>query len=255
MENILSLVRRPVAALGRRVLGTITAVSTPHPVIALTFDDGPHPQFTPMMLEVLRHHRARATFFMLGEYASKYPDIVESVARDGHAIGNHSWDHPSFPLISSNERRRQIRTCGQALVPYGIRIFRPPFGHQTLRTRFDVFVLGYRVIAWDIDADDWRDRDARWIADRVGQQAKPGSIILFHDALASVLEERHESREQTLEAANMLLTNLSDRFRFITVPELLKHGKPQRVNWEKQAQVGFLERRRKSYRNTRDYLR
>jgi peptidoglycan/xylan/chitin deacetylase (PgdA/CDA1 family) len=255
MENIVSLFRRPVAALGRRVLGTITGVSTRHPVIALTFDDGPHPQFTPMMLEVLKRHRARATFFMLGEYASKYPDIVESVARDGHAIGNHSWDHPSFPLISSNERRRQIRSCGQALVPHGIRIFRPPFGHQTLRTRFDALVLGYRVIAWDIDADDWRDRDASWIADRVGQQAKPGSIILFHDALASVLEERHESREQTLEAVNMLLTNLSDRFRFITVPELLLHGKPQRVKWDKQAQAGFLERRRKSYGNTRDYLR
>ena len=244
MKDLASYVRRPIAALGRRVLGTITGVSTSHPVIALTFDDGPHPQFTPMMLEVLKRHRARATFFMLGEYARKYPGIVKSVARDGHAIGNHSWDHPSFPVISSKERRRQIRTCGQALVPYGNRIFRPPFGHQTLRTRFDVLLLGYRVITWDVAADDWHDHDARRIADRVGQQAKPGSIILFHDALASVLEERHESREQTLEAVNMLLQNLGDRFRFVTVPELLRHGRPQRVNWQRQPQVNLLKQLR-----------
>ena len=244
MKKFVSFVRSPIAALGRRVLGTITNVSTSHPVVALTFDDGPHPQFTPMMLEVLRRHRVRATFFMLGEYARKYPAIVESVARCGHAIGNHSWDHPSFPLISSSERRRQIRTCERALTPHGLRIFRPPFGFQTLMSRLDAFLLGYQVITWDIDANDWLDHGARGIADRVGQQTKPGSIILFHDALASVLEERYESRENTLEAVNMLLDNLGDRFRFVTVPELLQQGQPQRVKWQNQAEHDFLKRLR-----------
>jgi peptidoglycan/xylan/chitin deacetylase (PgdA/CDA1 family) len=239
MRDVVHFIRRPIAALGRRVLGTITNVSTSHPFVALTFDDGPHPQYTPMILEVLRRHRALATFFMLGENARKYPEIVESVARDGHAIGNHSWDHPSLPLISSRERRRQIRACEKALTPHGLRIFRPPFGFQTLMSRLDPFLLGYQVISWDVAAHDWLDHDARWIVDRVYQQAKPGSIILFHDALAPGNEEGYESPKNTLEAVNMLLDNLGDRFRFVTVPDLLKHGKPQRVNWQREAPPDF----------------
>jgi peptidoglycan/xylan/chitin deacetylase (PgdA/CDA1 family) len=244
MKEIISFARRPFAALGRKVLGTITSVSTSHPMVALTFDDGPHPEFTLRMLEILSQHQARATFFMLGKYAQKYPDIVEKVALDGHAIGNHSWDHPSFPLITSRERRRQIRSCGDALVPHGLRIFRPPFGHQTIRTRLDALLLGYQVVGWDIAADDWLDHDARQIAERVGEKMKPGSIILFHDALATVLDERYESREQTLEAVTILLKNIGDRFQFITIPDLLQHGRPRRENWQREGQKDFFSRLR-----------
>ena len=244
IKNIGTFVRRPIAAMARRVFGTINSVSTSHPVVALTFDDGPHPQFTPMLLDVLKRHLARATFFMLGMHAQKYPEIVESVAHGGHAIGNHSWDHPPFTLISRGERRRQIRSCERALGPHGLRIFRPPFGYQNLSTRIDAFLIGYQVIAWDVTADDWLDHDARLIADRVAQQTKSGSIILFHDALSCFLDERYESREQTLEAVNLLLDKLGEQFQFVTIPELLLHGKPNRVNWHVQAQSDFLNRLR-----------
>jgi peptidoglycan/xylan/chitin deacetylase (PgdA/CDA1 family) len=246
MQNIVQVIRGPISALARRVLGTIKGVSTSHPVVALTFDDGPHPDFTPKILKILERYKARATFFMLGKYAQKYPEIVKNVARGGHAIGNHSWDHPSFPLISSRERRRQLRSCKRALAPYGLRIFRPPFGHQNLSSRLDAFLLGYQVIGWDIDAVDWRDDDAHWIVARVGQKTKAGSIVLFHDALYGVLEERYESREQTIEAVNMFLDNLGDRFRFVTVPELLQHGQPHRVNWYSQGQSEFMNRLREA---------
>jgi peptidoglycan/xylan/chitin deacetylase (PgdA/CDA1 family) len=230
--------------MAKRVFGTITSVSTSHPVVALTFDDGPHPQFTPMMLEILRRHQARATFFMLGMCAQKYPEIVENVAHDGHAIGNHSWDHPPFPLISRGERRRQIRSCEHALGPHGLRIFRPPFGYQNLITRIDAFLLGYQVIAWDVTATDWLDHDANLIADRVARQTKSGSIIVFHDALSCFLDERYESRKQTVEAVNLLLRRLREHFQFVTIPELLQHGEPNRVNWQIEAQSDYLNRLR-----------
>ena len=77
------------------MLGTLTSVVTKEPLVALTFDDGPHPEFTPRVLEILRHHQAHATFFMVGAGAEKYQGIVRQVAREGHAIGGHSWDQPS----------------------------------------------------------------------------------------------------------------------------------------------------------------
>lgn len=242
----LQFVRRPISALARRMLGTVTNVSTSHPVVALTFDDGPNSQFTPRLLEVLGRHQARATFFMLGESAQKYPEILESVARGGHAIGNHSWDHPSFPLISRRERHRQIRACTDALAPHGLRLFRPPFGHQNLSTRFDAFLLGYQVVTWDVVAIDWLDHDARWMSDRVEQQVKPGSIILFHDKLFTTIDGRYESREPTLEAVNTILEHLGGRFRFVTVPELLRHGRPKRVNWQQQGDADLLNSFRES---------
>ena len=128
-------IKRSYKAAMARSLGTIMHVDTREAVVALTFDDGPHSEFTPLLLEVLDHHRAKATFFMLGEAAQKHPAIVEQVARRGHAIGNHSWDHPSFRLISRAERLDQMRACASALAPYGGRLFRPPYGHQSVRSR------------------------------------------------------------------------------------------------------------------------
>ena len=139
------------AALARTGIGgSITGVSTQEPVAALTFDDGPHPESTPRLLEVLAKHRARATFFMVGEAAEKHRGLVRRVAEEGHAIGNHSWDHPSFPLMSGRERRRQIRACERALAPYGSRLFRPRYGHQHLASWLDTRRLGFDVAAWRV---------------------------------------------------------------------------------------------------------
>jgi peptidoglycan/xylan/chitin deacetylase (PgdA/CDA1 family) len=87
--------RRAGGAIVRQAVSTITHVSTNEPLAALTFDDGPDPLYTPRVLEILQKHRAQATFFMVGQTALRHPDLVQLVARGGHAIGNHSWDHPS----------------------------------------------------------------------------------------------------------------------------------------------------------------
>ena len=93
-----TLARRGIAATAA-VLGSLIRVSTTEPVIALTFDDGPHPVDTPALLEVLARHRARATFFLVGKSAARHPELVARIVAEGHAVGGHTWDHPSLPTL------------------------------------------------------------------------------------------------------------------------------------------------------------
>lgn len=224
------------------MFGAITHVSTKDPVVALTFDDGPHPDYTPRLLDILKKQQARATFFMVGEAAQRHPQIVQGVAQEGHAIGNHSWDHPSFPLISSQERRAQIRACDKAIAPYGERLFRPPYGTQNFASQLDAVLLGYQIVTWDVSPGDWRSGDAVSIAGHIERRVKPGSIIVLHDRLFDAVDEAYFDREPLLETVRIFLHRLGSRFRFITVPELLRHGKPQRRIWFKEANVEFLNK-------------
>jgi peptidoglycan/xylan/chitin deacetylase (PgdA/CDA1 family) len=237
------------------MMGTVTHVTTQDPVVALTFDDGPHPESTPRLLDILEKHGAHATFFMVGEAAQRHPDIVRRVAEAGHAIGNHSWDHSSLPLLSGKERRAQIRACEKALAPYGQRLFRPPYGHQSLASRLDALGLGYQVVTWSVTASDWQDRDAQWITDRLTDETSPGDIVLFHDALYTYVEKRYTDREPTLQAVDLLLECLGERFRFVTVPELLRSGEPQRRNWYQEADVDWLNRLGGAFGEPRRYVR
>lgn len=222
------------------MMGTITHVSTQDTVAALTFDDGPHPESTPRLLDILEKHQAHVTFFMVGEAAQQYPEIVRRAAQSGHAIGNHGWDHPSFPLISGRERRAQLRACAKATAPHGQQLFRPPYGHQSIASRLDALWLGYEVVTWNVAAVDWLDHDAEWMTNRLISIIKPGSVILFHDVLYHTIEARYADREPMLEAVDMLLEELGDSFHFITVPELLRHGRPQRRNWYWKADPDWL---------------
>lgn len=231
---------KPWKRVTSKLTGTITHFSVRDTVAALTFDDGPHPEFTPRLLDILERYQARATFFMVGEVAQRYPDLVQRVAKAGHAIGNHTWDHPSMPLIGGRERRTQIRACARAVAPYGSRLFRPPYGNQNLASRLDALWLGYEVVTWNLHAEDWLDHEAEWMADRLIKQIRPGSIILLHDALYTTSEARYTDRTATLEAVNILLERLGDHFRFITVPELFRYGRPQRQTWYQQADVDWL---------------
>jgi peptidoglycan/xylan/chitin deacetylase (PgdA/CDA1 family) len=159
---------------------------------------------------------------------------VRRVAQAGHAIGNHTWDHPSVLLISGNERRAQIRACAQALAPYGQRIFRPPYGHQNFASRFDSLYLGYQVVTWNVHAYDWLDHEAGWMADRLIHNIRPGSIVLLHDTLWQPREKRAEDRRPLLAAVDILLGQLAEQMSFVTVPELLRRGRPQLRNWNRK---------------------
>ena len=223
-------------------MGTITHVSTKEPAVALTFDDGPHPEYTPRLLDILERYHARGTFFMTGEAAQAHPELVKRVAAGGHAIGNHSWDHPSFPLITGRERRRQIRKCASVLAPYGERLFRPPYGEQNIASRLDALLLGYQVILFNIATDDWRGGDAVSIVAQIERQIRPGSVVVLHDKLFDALDEAYFNREPVVEAVQILLNRLGDRFHFVTVPELLRRGRPQKDTCYKKANLQLLNK-------------
>ena len=203
------------------------------PAVALTFDDGPHPYFTPRVLDILSTYDARATFFMIGKRARQYPHLVKKVAKAGHSIGNHSWDHQPFIGLNSKERKGQIHACKKALYPYGEMIFRPPKGYQNYASRIDVFFLKYTVITWSLHVDDWKNRTAKAMMHKLTSSCRPGSIILLHDAVWDPEFEGVENRTSMLEALEEFLQRVHARFQFITVPELLKLGRPQRRSWIK----------------------
>jgi peptidoglycan-N-acetylglucosamine deacetylase len=232
---------------------TITHVSTKEAMVGLTFDDGPHPESTPRLLEILAKRHARATFFMIGEAAEKHRGLVRQVAEEGHAIGNHSWDHPSFPLVSGRERRQQIRACERALAPYGVRLFRPPYGHQNLASWLDARRLGYDVVAWSVVGEDWRSRDAVSMTDLLVRSLYPGCVVVLHDGLFDASDVRCFDREPMLEAVTMLLDLLHGRFRFVTVPELLRQGRVEGRFWFHPPDAQVLNRLQRSVGDPRRY--
>jgi peptidoglycan/xylan/chitin deacetylase (PgdA/CDA1 family) len=237
-----TLARRGIAATAA-VLGSLIRVSTTEPVIALTFDDGPHPVDTPALLEVLARHRARATFFLVGKPAARHPELVARIVAEGHAVGGHTWDHPSLPTLAGRYRRRQLDWTRQALGAADSRLFRPPFGHQSLRSRLDARRRGLTVVCWDVVAEDWRDDPADQLVERVYRTVRRGSIVLFHDTLYSTTDERFRDRGATRAAVDRLLTDLSAQYRVVTVPQLLRHGRPVRWHWYRRPS---LERLRES---------
>lgn len=213
--------------------GCITRVETAEPFIALTFDDGPDPRFTPRLLDLLERHDARGTFFMVGSAAADHPDLVRRVREAGHAIGNHTWDHPSVSQTSWKETRSQIRACQEALEPHGLRLFRPPHLAQSKASVLNCRTLGYEVIMANRDSCDWWNPVGSDIAETLLAGAAPGDIILLHDGLAG-FSGRHlpypplTDRSAMLAGLEEFLTKTEGRFRFVTVPELLASGRPVR---------------------------
>ncbi len=221
---VLRRLKSHAGSIAGGVVGPVTHVKTRDRKVALTFDDGPHPLYTMRLLEILDRYGAKATFFVVGEAARRYPRIVQEIAGAGHAIGNHSWDHPSFPLLSRSERRRQLRACAEALAPYGCGLFRPPFGHHTWGALLDARLLGYTSVMWNTVGHDWYDRSAAFISEKVMRETTPGSIVLLHDALFTLADARHADRGETLSAVGAVLGGLGDSYEFVTVPELFRCG-------------------------------
>ncbi|MFW6192806.1 MAG: polysaccharide deacetylase family protein [Gemmatimonadota bacterium] len=212
-------------------LGTVVRVDTADPVVALTFDDGPDPVYTPRLLDVLDRHGARATFFMIGAAARRHPDLVADVASRGHCVANHTYRHPSLPAFPGRRRRDEIRRCAKALAPHGTRLFRPPKGHQSVGSRLDAFWCRHLPVAWSAAADDWRRHEPPWLASRVTEQLGPGEIVLLHDGLWDPESRGAADRGPVVEAVDLVLERCSARFDFVTLPEQFDRGEPVRWSW------------------------
>lgn len=234
---MLSSLKRLAQGLERRAmssLGTITAAAGCGPVAALTFDDGPDPEYTPQLLEVLAAHGARATFFVVGEQAHLHPELLARIAGAGHTIANHTWDHPGLPLISLGEQRRQIRACAAVIAPYGVRLFRPPYGAQKRLTYWNIRSLGYEVVTWSLMIGDWEYRSADELAGALIRGTRPGAIILLHDRLIGPEDARALDRGPLISAVDRTLAHYAGRLSFVTVPELVRAGRPVRSKWVKR---------------------
>lgn len=213
----------------RQLMGSLTHVVTRESAGALTFDDGPDPEWTPKILDSLERHGARATFFMVGERAASHPDLVHEVAARGHALANHSWDHGPFTRMSTRQRWRQVMNTKRQLAPQGTRLFRPPKGHMNMRSRRDLLLMRYTPVMWNIAIEDWRTRCVQTMTSRLLTQIRPGCIVLLHD---SIWESGSEFRDRRplVEALDAALADLTD-YQFVTLPELFEIGRPFWSPW------------------------
>ena len=189
--------------------------------IAMTFDDGPQEKLTPKLLDLLAQHHIKATFFVIGQNAAEYPDIVARAAREGHEIGNHSWSHPNLAKMSDEGIRRQLRQTDDVIKQAtGKRptLMRPPYGSLSTRQKqwiHDEF--GYRIVLWDVDPLDWKRPGPSVVCNRIVKETRPGSIVLSHDIHPGTIEAMHDTLDQ-LEAKG---------FKFVTVSELIGMATPE----------------------------
>ncbi|MCR4591531.1 MAG: polysaccharide deacetylase family protein [Bacteroidaceae bacterium] len=157
--------------------------------VYLTFDDGPIPEATPFILDTLDRFNAKATFFMVGENAVKYPHLLEEVRRRGHQVGNHTYNHMSGMRHFTWTYLANIKKADEIL---HTRLFRPPHGWiRTVQYRV-LRHIGMKVVMWDVVTRDYsRLLTAEDVLQNVKRYARPGSIITFHDSLKSIEKLKH----------------------------------------------------------------
>ena len=212
---------------------TIYRVPSSGKIVALTFDDGPSPDWTPKILDALKEENIKATFFMLGRHVEEYPDVARRVAEDGHEIGNHTYDHHVLIYYKTEELEKEIRDAQAAIYKAtGIttKYFRPPKAWLTGNEKKQIRSMGYETILWSLNSKDWVTFHDKQITSYILRNIRPGDIILFHDS-GGVFHAEGGSRKQTVKTISRLAGKLREKgYKFVTISELLnlqeKNGKP-----------------------------
>lgn len=207
-----------VPAISKQQQFYIRYTKTTEKIVALTFDDGPHPLYTKPIIDSLSRYQVPATFFMLGKAVETYPDLALKVYQAGHDIGNHSYEHKNYKGLSQSEimtslarsQRAFFRTLG-----FFPTYFRPPYGDlklEQIENLTHYFRLG---IKWNVDSLDWRwHTNAQLVANQVLSNVSPGAIVLLHDT--------HPS---TVGAVPIIIDSLKKRgYRFVRVSDLVHEG-------------------------------
>jgi polysaccharide deacetylase family sporulation protein PdaB len=187
---------------GARRIHPIYRVDTTERKVALSFDACWGAERTPALLEVLRRHGVKTTFFLVNMWLEKYPEQARQIAAEGHEIGLHSATHPRFTRLSDEQVIWELRENARLIreiTGYEPKLFRPPFGDYDDRVLALVQQEGFIPIQWSIDSLDWKDLSAEAMVNRIRQRLQPGSIILFHN------NGRH-----TVEALEPLITYLRE---------------------------------------------
>ncbi|MEU7881705.1 polysaccharide deacetylase family protein [Microbispora bryophytorum] len=182
--------------------------------IALTFDDGPWP-YTPALLDTLKKHRAKATFFLLGRKVANRPELTRRIHEEGHDIGNHTWTHPSLTELSDGEVFEEVSSTSNIInqtIGETPDYMRPPNGATNSRVASLMADLGLPQILWTGSTLDWQARDTKVIAQRTLKLAKRNGVILLHDIVP-----------ETVKAMPGVLTALEKRhYKFVTLTTLLQ---------------------------------
>ena len=202
---------------------TFTGLPRGSKQLALTYDDGPNDPHTLRLLEVLTKHGARATFFLIGRFVERRPDIARAIVQQGHAVGNHTWSHPRLIFRGTTQTRLQLERCQRAIESAtGVApcLFRPPFGGRRPGTLGIARSLGLEPIMWNVAGRDWNAPRAGSIAHRVSRRIRGGDVILLHDGGHRGMGA---DRAQTVLATEALLTRWqAEGYEFVSVPEMMK---------------------------------
>ena len=186
--------------------------------IAITFDDGPHPKYTPKLLSILKANHVKATFFLVGMLAEKYPKLVRAESRAGHSIGDHTYHHVNLTQIPSAYVATEIDACGDVLKKITGRrthLFRPPGGDYNDQVAEVASALNYKIILWTDDPGDYSSPGEAVIMNRIMDKVTNGGIILIHDGI-----------QQTIDILPKVISNLRKKgYEFVTIDEMLETAK------------------------------
>ena len=221
-----------IVVLGIRIVNSSTIiwrhdiihrVPTNTKLAALTFDDGPYPEYTPKILDVLKQYNVKATFFMIGKEMQQHPDIVKRVIAEGHTIGNHTYSHPrNLEKLSSEKVKDELEKCEKIIEQFTEKrthLFRPPRGMINGDVARITDEEGYWTILWTVSADHHDAPTPVDMATRVKTLMKPGGIILAHDGT-------FKSRWKDVAATPLIIQELRKQgYKFVTIPELLETNK------------------------------
>ena len=194
--------------------------------VALTFDDGPHPVYTPEVLSILDRYHAKATFFMLGKRVRLYPEVARSVAANGHAVGSHCYNHGSLLLASRGKVRSEIVEAEAAFVEtlgQRPRFLRAPFGFHPPFVVREASQRGYLLVGWSVSPHDSSHLPPEILVRRALARVRPGDILLLHDGGGD--------RQATVEALPAILEGLRQKgLRCVSLSELMGEsaaGRPE----------------------------
>ncbi len=191
----------------RRVLAPALSGISNNGYIALTYDDGPDPRSTPQFLDLLARHNVRATFFLVGEHATTYPDLVRRMAKEGHELAVHGWTHTASPLSPPGQLAADLAQTRELLEDLGedyVRWYRPPFGVLTTEALWSARRVGLQTVLWSTWGRDWSPRATPTsIVRKVNRVLRPGGTVLLHD---TDRESAQDSWRGTLAASDYLLT-------------------------------------------------
>ena len=188
--------------------------------IALTFDDGPGP-YTAQLLDELAAEGVHATFFVVGQNAAAMPDLVRREAAEGHAIGNHTWDHGHLPTMGPEQIADEVDRTTAALAAAGVTtdLVRPPYGETDDTVASVLADRGYGQVLWDVDTEDWLNLDVGITTQRALDGARPGAIVLMHDIHATALGA----------VPGIIDALRAQGYTFVTVPQLIGAVQPGAV--------------------------